>query len=58
MGFVSDGASITIVRQIEVATVLRKIYKCILTSVHCMTHRTNLTAIDATKVRPYINMSK
>ena len=35
-----------------------KIYKYFLTSVYCMTYKTNLTAIDATKVRPYKNMSR
>ena len=58
VGFGSDGASTMIGKQNGVAARLKEKINHFLTSVHCVAHRTNLAAIDATKVGPCKDMSR
>jgi hypothetical protein len=58
VGFGSNGASTMIGKQNEVAVRLKDKVNHFLTSIHCVAHRTNLAAIDATKVGPCKIMSK
>jgi hypothetical protein len=58
VGFGSDGASTMIGKQNGVAARLKEKVNYFLTFVHCVAHRTNLTAIVATKVGPCKDMSR
>ena len=58
VGFGSDGASTMIGKQNGVAARLKDKVNHFLTSIHCVAHKTNLGAIDATKVEPCKIMSK
>ena len=50
VGFRSDGALTMIGKHNKVSARLKEKINSFLTSVHCVTYRTNLTAIDVTKV--------
>ena len=58
VGFGSVGASTVIGKQNGVAARLKKKVNHFLTSIHCVTYRINLAAIDATKVGPCKDMSR
>ena len=58
VGFGSDRASTMIGKQNGVAARLKKKVNSFLTLIHCVAHKTNLAAIDATKVGRCKNMSK
>jgi hypothetical protein len=58
VGFGSDGVSTMIGKQNGVAAQLKDKVNIFLTSIHCVAYRTNLAAINATKVGPCKIISK
>ena len=58
VGFGSDGASTMINKKNRVVARLKDKINHLLTSIYCVAHRTNLTVINVTKIRPCKNMSK
>lgn len=58
VGFGSNGASIMIDKQNGITACLKRKVNSFLTSIHWMAHRTNLVAINTSKVGPCKDMSK
>ena len=56
VGFGSDGASTVVGKNTCVATLLKKVNH-FLTSTHCVAHRSNLVALEASKTNDCKNLS-